>query len=228
MRVLITGGATRNGIDAIRYMSAHATGNTAVDLTRLLVAPQRRERLTRSNLVTVDFLGSAEACLRLRVAELEAGEDFAVAEEFFSTRDLLARMQRLVPYADVVIHSAAVGDYEWDTTAAKIPSGQPEVTVKGRPAPKILDLVRGWNPECVLVSFKACSPETSQADLERIALAQLQRTRSDFVVGNVIGHQGVVSFFDKDGFVGAGPRDKMLPVLVDIVRDAVARRTSGE
>ena len=38
--VLITAGATRNPLDAIRYLSAHATGRTGVDLA------QRRERST--------------------------------------------------------------------------------------------------------------------------------------------------------------------------------------
>jgi phosphopantothenoylcysteine synthetase/decarboxylase len=207
MRVLITGGATRNKVDAIRYMSAHATGTTAVEIARLL--PHEAE---------VDFLGSAEAVLRLRLAEHQHDLDLGMTEEFFGTRDLLTRMERVVPEVDVVIHSAAVGDYEWDATDAKIPSGLPEVTVKGRPAPKILDLVRGWNPGCVLVSFKACTPGTSDERMEEIALAQIARTGSDVVLANVIGAQDHVLLVGSGGTFYRGPRANALLVLVESVK----------
>ncbi|MEN9786901.1 MAG: / pantothenate metabolism flavoprotein, partial [Pseudomonadota bacterium] len=57
--LLLTAGATRNRVDAIRYLSAHATGQTGVALAR---------RLSGHGL-DVHLLGSVEACLR---AELDA------------------------------------------------------------------------------------------------------------------------------------------------------------
>lgn len=224
MRVLITGGATRNKVDAIRHLSAHATGSTAVELTKLLVVPNLHKRVTRDSLVCVDFLGSAEACLRLKLASVEFGEDLALEEEFTSTRDLLSRMERLVPRMDVVVHSAAVGDYEWDTTDAKIPSGQPEVTIKGRPAPKILDLVRGWNPTCFLVSFKAAGPGTSDDELATIARRQLLRTGSDLVIANVIGSQERVLLVEEHCTYAYAQREQALQALVGRIHKA--RRAS--
>jgi phosphopantothenoylcysteine synthetase/decarboxylase len=87
----------------------------------------------------------------------------------------------------VVIHSAAVGDYEAAALTTKIPSGSPELVLRLHPAPKILDQVRGWAPDVFLVSFKAGSPELSAAELEAIARAQLRRTGSDLVFANVLG-----------------------------------------
>jgi phosphopantothenoylcysteine synthetase/decarboxylase len=168
--VLITAGATRNPIDAIRYLSAHATGRTGIDLASRL-------RGTHA----VHLLGSAEACLRAPPG--------LVAEEFTSTRDLLARMEGwiLAHPRGVVIHSAAVGDYEAEPVASKIASGAPELVLRLRPAPKIVDRIRAWAPGAFLVSFKAGTPGLTPGELEAIARAQLHRTGSDLVFANVLG-----------------------------------------
>jgi phosphopantothenoylcysteine synthetase/decarboxylase len=168
--LLLTAGATRNPIDAIRYLSAHATGRTGVDLAA---------RLATSH--DVHLLGSAEACLR--------APPTLSTEEFMGTRDLMARMEAWItahPRA-VVIHSAAVGDYEAEPLATKIASGAPELVLRFRPAPKILDRIRTWAPDVFLVSFKAGAPGLTPEALEAIARAQLERTGSDVVFANVIG-----------------------------------------
>lgn len=169
--VLLTAGATRNPVDAIRYLSARATGVTALEIARRLLVTH-----------PVHLLGSAEACLR-------AG-DSVPTEEFGSTRDLMARVERWLRAhpRGVFVHSAAVGDYEMaDPEAGKIPSGQAEITLRLVPAPKILDQVRGWAPDCHLVSFKAGAPGLTEGQLEAIARAQLQRTGSDLVWANALG-----------------------------------------
>jgi phosphopantothenoylcysteine decarboxylase/phosphopantothenate--cysteine ligase len=173
--VLLTAGATRNPVDAIRYLSAHATGRTGVELARRL-----------SDGHEVRLLGSAEACLRGRLAGLPQDR----LEEFLGTRDLMARVEanlRARPDS-VFLHSAAVGDYEMEAPRAdKIPSGADAIELRLVRAPKIVDRVRAWAPDCVLVSFKAAPPGTTPEDLERIARAQLQRTRSDLVFANALG-----------------------------------------
>jgi len=175
-RVLITAGATRNPIDAMRYISAFSSGATGVWLGRELQAAG----------LPVLLLGSAEA--RLRAPELPG-------EEFTSTRDLLARMERLVLATPgmVVVHAAAVGDYEAATSGGKIASGQPELTLLLTPTPKIVDHLKRWDPTMFLVSFKAAPPETGPEDLRRIADNQRRRTGSDLVFANVLGslHSGV-------------------------------------
>ncbi len=168
--VLITAGATRNPLDAIRYISAHSSGRTGVGIAEQLSAQQ-----------PVTLLGSAEACLRARGAYTTA--------EFTSTRDLMAQMQRWAEANPdgVIVHAAAVGDYEADAGAAKIPSGQDTLLLRLTPTPKIIDRIQSWAPDGRLVSFKAASPETSDADLLTIAQRQRQRTHSDLVFANVIG-----------------------------------------
>jgi len=170
---LITAGATRNPVDAIRYLSAHASGRTGVG-----VASSLAELST-----PVHLLGSSEAVLRAGSAP------GFTTETYGSTRDLYARMAAWVgdnPDGGVV-HSAAVGDYEADPSASKIASGKASLTLTLRPTPKILDAIRGWGLTGPLVSFKAAAPETTDDQLVAIARAQLVRTGSDRVFANVIG-----------------------------------------
>ena len=171
-RCVITAGATRNPIDAIRYLSAHASGRTGVSIARDL----------SDQGLDVHLLGSAEALLRLDRPTI-------VGEEYGSTRDLLQRLQRQVEATPAmgVVHSAAVGDYEAAPSDAKIPSGKATLNLTLQPTPKILDAIRGWGLTGPLVSFKAAAPGTSHEGLVSIARAQLRRTGSDRVFANVIG-----------------------------------------
>ena len=170
---LISAGATRNPVDAIRYLSAHASGRTGVGLAHALAGKHAR----------VHLLGSIEAVLR-------AGDSPGFSTETYgSTRDLYARMERWVRAnpGGTVIHSAAVGDYEADPSASKIASGQAALSLTLRPTPKILDAIRTWGHTGPLVSFKAAAPETTDEELVAIARAQLRRTGSNRVFANVIG-----------------------------------------
>lgn len=168
--LLITAGATRNPIDAMRYISAHASGNTGLWLATQLFSH-----------FDVHVLGSA--------LTLSKAPQHISTEEFHSTTDLLERMRQWLeahPHG-VVIHSAAVGDFQMQKEhTGKITSGS-SITLTLYPTPKILDQIKRWAPETFLVSFKAAAPESSIDELCSIAMAQLQRTTSDLVFANTIG-----------------------------------------
>ncbi|MCP4807163.1 MAG: hypothetical protein GY913_26120 [Proteobacteria bacterium] len=170
--VLVTAGATRNPIDAMRYISAHSSGRTGVAIASALVVHGCR----------VHFLGSPEACLRANA--------IPSTEEFADTRDLMERMEiwvRANPQG-WVIHAAAVGDYELAGSAVgKISSNLETLTLTLRPTPKIADRVRFWSDDITLITFKAAPPLTDGESLVKICRKQLERTRSDLVLGNVLG-----------------------------------------
>jgi phosphopantothenoylcysteine synthetase/decarboxylase len=176
--VLITAGATRNPVDATRYLSAGSSGATGLRLACALAGP-------------VHLLGSPEALLRLRLAQLEGhpGASEVQTQGYSSTRDLMRRMEAWVRGQPrcVVVHASAVGDYEVDAAGGKIPSGQDGLSLVLRPAPKILDRIRGWSAEARIVSFKAAPPGSTAADLARIAEAQRRRTDSELVFANTLG-----------------------------------------
>lgn len=171
MDVLITAGATRNPIDAMRFISGRSSGTTGVAVARALVARGHH----------VLLLASPEAALRA---------DGLDVEEFGSTRDLMARMERWVRahQAGAVVHAAAVGDYESrDAIDGKIPSGRTEWTLTLVPTPKIANHVRAWGCGGPYVTFKAAPPGTGSEDLASIASVQRHRTGCDLVFANVLG-----------------------------------------
>jgi phosphopantothenoylcysteine synthetase/decarboxylase len=180
--LLITAGATRNPIDAMRVLTARSTGSTGIELAGRFAESHR-----------VHLLGSAEALLRAQ--QFPALTKISM-EEYGSTRDLGDRMERWIRSnpSGVVIHAAAVGDYELDADPSappnKIPSGQAKLTLTLRPTPKLLDQLHSWSNSLRVVSFKAAAPGTSELDLEAIARRQLVRSGSELVFANVLGALG--------------------------------------
>jgi len=210
--VLVTCGATRNPLDAIRFISAFSTGRTGG-----AVAAALSERGH-----AVHVLGSAEALLRLSDPAL-------TREEYRSTRDLMARMETWVRAnpGGIVVHATAVGDYEADPAeqARKIPSGQDEIVLRLRRTPKIADAVTGWDPSCRLVTFKAAGPGTTPASLVDIARKQLTRTGSALVFANVIGAlSSSVILVGPELHTPCPDRGAAIAALVDQVSDASSSR----
>lgn len=180
---LVTAGATRNPIDAMRYLAAYSSGRTGVTVAHELAADH-----------AVTLLGSPEACLRTTSS--------LTTEGFGDTRDLMTRMEEWIRAnrGGVVVHAAAVGDYEAEPSPDKISSGLDELVIRLRRAPKIADHVKDWDPGCTFVTFKAAGPNTDAEQLVAMCRAQLRRTGSDHVFGNVIGAlQTTAVLVDADG-----------------------------
>ena len=200
--VLITAGATRNPIDAMRFISAHSTGRTGAWLAGALEGTH-----------SVTVLGSPEALAHCPPAVAQ--------EAYTSTDNLMTKMRTWVDaHPDgLVIHAAAVGDYAVDPIAGKIASGQETVTLTLRPTPKILDAIRGWSPSVRIVSFKAAPPETDEASLEAIAAAQGVRTDSVAVFANVIEQlECGVLIWTRDTVQRFDHRAEALASLVSLVK----------
>ena len=118
----------------------------------------------------------------------------------------------------VVVHAAAVGDYAVEDPSGKIASGQPELVLRLRPTPKILDRIHGWAPEARIVSFKAAPPGTSRPELVRLADAQRVRTRSEIVFANVLEALDTVSIVDSRGAEHFDERAPALEALLARIR----------
>ena len=158
--VLITAGATRNPIDSMRFISAHSSGTTGANLASGLL----------NQGANVHLMASPEAAQRV--------SPNASLEKFESTRDLLARMENWIqthPNA-LVIHAAAVGDYEASPQSGKIPSGQP-VSRSNTAPPKTDKSLLG----CQLFPGFAKPLLKHPQNLAEITLGQLQRSQSDLV-----------------------------------------------
>lgn len=163
----------------MRFISANSSGKTGAYLATSLL---------RSKRVELCFLGSPEAILRLQA---ELGDDAQNVEilEFTDTRNLHSQMHQWCKNSEngIIIHAAAVGDYENRTANGKIPSGQENLSIHLTAAPNILRQINDWNPSHRIVSFKAAPPETAPETLLNIATVQQKSSKSWIVFANVLG-----------------------------------------
>ena len=172
-RVLVTGGGTREPIDAVRYIGNQSTGRTSAMLADAL----------REQGFDVTWLGGAGA--------VEPERKDVQRERFVSFRDLAESLENLLreEHYDAVIHAAAVSDFSVAETPPgaerrKLSSGT-GFNLRLEPNPKLLDRLRGWsrNPDVKVIGFKLTVGATG--DERRAAVGrQFQSGQSDWVVHN--------------------------------------------
>ena len=177
-RVLVTGGGTREPIDAVRYIGNQSTGGTSARLADAL----------RQRGFEVTWLGGAAA------VEPDAAD--IRRERFVSFRDLADALERLLgdEHFDAVIHAAAVSDFSVAECkvgtepvgqgAGKLSSGK-ALELRLEPNPKLLDRLRGWsrNPDARIVGFKLTVGAT-EAERRAAVGRQFEAGQSDWVVHN--------------------------------------------
>jgi phosphopantothenoylcysteine decarboxylase/phosphopantothenate--cysteine ligase len=166
LEVWITGGGTREPIDAVRFIGNVSTGRMAVELAR--AAARAGDRVT---LFLADAV-PAPRSRRIRVVR------------FTTSADLRERLAAAAaPPPDAIVHAAAVSDYAAVPVRGKIPSGRPGLSLRLRPLPKLVTELRRRHPRAVLCSFKLES-RVSRAELLRRAAASARRSGVDLVFAN--------------------------------------------
>jgi len=130
MRILVTSGATREPLDAVRFLSNISTGRTGALLAEALAAQ-----------------GHAVTLLHGVAAVRPAPTSAVATESFASTDHLQAALRRHLATGDyaAVIHAAAVSDYRpAETTPGKMSSYALELTVRLVPTPKLLPALKSY------------------------------------------------------------------------------------
>jgi phosphopantothenoylcysteine synthetase/decarboxylase len=171
--VLLVGGAPRVSVDAVRYLTVAASGNTAVELQRVL---------------------SLYHCLSTLLLGLDANPA-AVAQRYQDRAELERALQLWIKAHSqgVIVLSAAINDYTVAQITSrrgtnqvviapgqKLPSGADEVTLQLKPATKVIDQLRDWGHRGPLVAFKYEDRET----VIQSALALRKRVNATLVVAN--------------------------------------------
>jgi phosphopantothenoylcysteine decarboxylase/phosphopantothenate--cysteine ligase len=168
MNILVTAGATREPLDAVRFLSNVSTGSTGAALADALAAHNHRVTLLRGE----SAVAPRSAC---------------EVEVFTSTEDLRARLQRRLEGGtfDAVIMCAAVADYRPDFAVdGKISSAAAELTLRLVRNPKILPQLKSFSPRpLVVVGFKLTVGADAAAGRAAVA-AQFAAGTVDAVVHN--------------------------------------------
>ena len=169
--VLITSGATRTGIDPVRFLTNRSSGKMGYALAMRAYARGANVILVKGH---TDKFGYP---------------DGMVVREVETTRDMLGAVTDCAKKADIFIMAAAPCDYECEVAPQKIKSDTLQLKLKK--APDIAKAVGEIKGKRKLVIFAA---ETQ--DCEDNAKDKLKRKNADMVVANDVTKSG--AGFDVD------------------------------
>ena len=187
MKILVTSGGTSEAIDSVRSITNHSTGRLGKIITETLLA------------------AGHEVCLitTKRALKPEAHPNLSI-REIDNTNDLLVVMQELVKEYQVLVHSMAVSDYtpvymtgleevqassnleeflNKQNNQTKISSTDEIQVLFLKKTPKIISLVKEWNPAIHLIGFKLLV-DVSEDYLIEIARQSLIKNQADLIIAN--------------------------------------------
>ena len=187
MNILITSGGTSEKIDRIRSITNHSTGRLGK-----IIAETFLDKGDQVTLVTTPKAVRPAAHPNLTIAQIE------------NVAELLETLEPLVHTHDVLIHAMAVSDYTpvymtgFEAVAAspdmteflnktnsesKISSQDDIQVLFLKKTPKIISLVKKWNPAIRLIGFKLLVNVTKE-ELLKTARASLIKNQAEIIVAN--------------------------------------------
>lgn len=206
MNILITSGGTSEKIDRVRSITNHSTGQLGKVIAETF--------LNKGDQVTLVTTSRAVRPLlhpNLTTVEIE------------NVSELHEKLEPLVHSHDVLIHTMAVSDYtpiymtgfdevslssdlteflNKSNSESKISSQDDVQILFLKKTPKIISLVKQWNPDIRLIGFKLLV-DVSKEKLLETARASLQKNKADIIVANDLreitekGHEAYLVRKDK-------------------------------
>ena len=170
-RILVTAGATFEEIDPVRVITNKSSGKMGNAIA---------ERA---------FLRGADVFL-LR-GHNSAEPHYNIYEEKFTTvDDLLQKIKTNIKNFDMIVHAAAVSDFELDAKSEKKIKSNRELHLELTPTTKILENLKKLNKKIFLVGFKA-EYNFSKDELINSAYNILKSADADLIVANDVGKENV-------------------------------------
>lgn len=187
MKILVTSGGTSEAIDRVRSITNHSTGHLGLVITEALIKAGYEVCL-----ITTSHAIKPASHPNLKIIEIK------------NTLDLLEEMRNLVKDYQVLIHSMAVSDYTpvymtsidevqasqdlskfltKQNTESKISSKEDAQILFLKKNPKIISLVKEWNPKIHLIGFKLLVDVTKDHLID-VARESLKKNQADIIVAN--------------------------------------------
>ena len=187
MNILITSGGTSEKIDRVRSITNHSTGRLGK-----IIAETFLDKGDQVTLVTTPKAVRPAAHHNLTIVQIE------------NVAELLESLEPLVHTHDVLIHAMAVSDYtpvymtgleavaassdmteflNKTNSESKISSQDDVQVLFLKKTPKIISLVKKWNPDIRLIGFKLLV-DVSKEELFKTARATLIKNQAEIIVAN--------------------------------------------
>ena len=225
MKILVTSGGTSEAIDRVRSITNHSTGRLGLVITEALIKAGHEVCL-----ITTSHAIKPASHPNLKIIEIK------------NTLDLLEEMRNLVKDYQVLIHSMAVSDYtpvymtsidevkasqdlsEFLTkhnTETKISSKEEAQILFLKKNPKIISLVKEWNPKIHLIGFKLLV-DVSREYLIQISRESLEKNKADIIVANdltqINAEQHIAYLVEKSSFQTATSKQEIADLLLNKIQ----------
>ncbi|MBT8251664.1 MAG: bifunctional phosphopantothenoylcysteine decarboxylase/phosphopantothenate--cysteine ligase CoaBC [Nitrosopumilus sp.] len=210
-RVLITAGPTLEYIDPVRVVTNLSSGKTGVLLASELIS-------AGSKVTIVYGPGNEKPPKGAKIINVKTGK-----EMFDVVKNELKKK------FDVVIMAAAVSDYTPENVSkSKIKSDKKSLTIRLKKAPKIIDLVRKFQKDALLIGFKAESNISKSALIES-AQKKLKDVDANIIIANDIGTKyqknpdyNQILIIDNKKIVSSGLKKK--EKIVKLIRKEIEKK----
>ncbi len=168
-KILMTAGPTVEYIDPLRVITNQSSGKTGVLLASELIS-------AGSKVTLVYGPGIEKPPKGAKVIKV------LTSKEMYET--VKKQMKKKF---DVMIMAAAVADYTPENPSKKkIKSTQNKIKISLKKVPKIIDQIKKFQKNIILVGFKA-EANLSKKDLIRVARKKLRESNADIIIANNIG-----------------------------------------
>ena len=225
MKILVTSGGTSEAIDSVRSITNHSTGRLGKIITETLLA------------------AGHEVCLMTTKRALKPvpHPNLSILE-ITNTNDLLLKMQERIKNYQVLIHSMAVSDYtpvymtgleEVQSSSnleeflskqnhqTKISSTNEVQVLFLKKTPKIISLVKEWNPAIHLIGFKLLVDVTEE-HLVDIARKSLIKNQADLIIANdltqISTNQHRAIFVERDQLQSVNTKEEIAKLLLEKIQ----------
>ena len=225
MKILVTSGGTSEKIDRVRSITNHSSGKLGKIITETLLK------------------AGHEVCLITTLQAIKpVNQPNLTIIEIKNTADLLQVMKDKITDYQVLIHSMAVSDYTpvymtgFDEVQAsqdltefldkknqetKISSKEDVQVLFLKKNPKIISLVKEWNPNIHLIGFKLLV-DVSQEHLIQIARESLSKNQADLIVANdltqINSEQHKAYLVEKNSFQTATTKQEIADLLLEKIK----------
>jgi len=221
MKILVTSGGTSEAIDRVRSITNHSTGHLGLVITEALIKAGHEVCL-----ITTSHVIKPASHPNLKIIEIK------------NTLDLLEEMRNLVKDYQVLIHSMAVSDYTpvymtsidevqssqdlskfltKQNTETKISSKEEAQILFLKKNPKIISLVKEWNPKIHLIGFKLLVDVTKDHLID-VARESLNKNRADIIVANnltqINSEQHLAYLVEKNDYQTAYSKQEIAELII--------------
>jgi phosphopantothenate---cysteine ligase (CTP) len=198
LEVLITSGGTVAKIDDVRHLGNFSSGTTGSFIAEEFLKrganvhyvygknakrPFREElKMNTMKSLESEFTRLALSYRKYQILSPHLQEySITTFEEYYECVKKILTQKKM----EVVVLAAAVGDYGYSAKGGKLSSDEDNLTLEFKRNPKIISLIKEWNPQVYQVGFKLLS-RVGEEELIETAYQHGIKNNSDLTVANTL------------------------------------------